>query len=85
MNNIPVLGWILDFVFKASLSVPFWVLWTKAGLGGKYFYFLPEVYLDPGFWNVVGVFILLGILKSFSPFDVTAAGGDAKAAGGSIA
>lgn len=34
------------------------------GIGEKYFYFLPTVYQDPGFWNCVGVFIVVPILKT---------------------
>ena len=64
LNAIPVVGWILDFLCRASLAFPFWLIWTVWGVGQKYFYFLPEVYLTPGFWNCVGVFIVVGILKT---------------------
>ena len=64
LNAIPGIGWLIDFILKASLAVPFWFIWTKFGMGEKYFYFLPEVYLHPSFWNCVGVFIVMPILKS---------------------
>lgn len=64
LNSIPFVGWLLDFILKASLSVPFWIIWTVGGIGEKYFYFLPEVYLRPTFWNCVGVFIVVPILKT---------------------
>lgn len=64
INAIPILGWILSFVFNASLSVPFWVCWTAYGLGAKYFYWLPEVYHDIPFWNCVGLFVTISIIKT---------------------
>lgn len=62
LNAIPVVGWLLDFIFKVSLALPFWLIWTVGGLGRKYFYFLPEVYQSPPFWNCVGLFIAVPIL-----------------------
>lgn len=64
LNSIPVAGWILDLILKISLAVPFWLIWTVFGIGETYFYFLPEVYLRPGFWSCVGVFIVVPILKA---------------------
>ncbi|HAW81720.1 MAG TPA: hypothetical protein DCX27_19680 [Balneola sp.] len=63
MNSIPVVGWILSFIAVSSTAVPFWIAWTRCGIGEKYFYFLPEVYLHPGFWDCVGVFMCVFILK----------------------
>jgi hypothetical protein len=72
LNVIPGLGWFLDLFFKISLSIPFWIIWTGFGIGEKYFYFLPPVYLRPGFWDCVGVFIVVPILKGiFVPRFVT--------------
>lgn len=62
LSAIPVVGWLLDLIFKASLALPFWLGWTKFGLGGKYFYFLPQVYHEPGFLNCLGLFIIVPIL-----------------------
>lgn len=63
LNMIPGIGWILDLMFKASLAVPFWFIWTICGIGATYFYWLPKVYQTPGFWDCVGVFIVVPILK----------------------
>ena len=61
LNSFPVIGWLIDFGFKASMSVPFWFIWTYFGLGKKYFYFLPEVYQSVPFWHCVGLFIVIPI------------------------
>lgn len=63
INVLPVIGWLLDLFFKASLAVPFWVCWTYFGLGAEYFYFLPVRYQAIGFWHCVGLFIIIGIIK----------------------
>ncbi len=63
LNAIPIVGWFLDFGFKASMAIPFWIVWTVCGVGERFFYFLPKVYLSIGFWNCVGLFIAIGILK----------------------
>jgi hypothetical protein len=72
LNQLPFIGWILDFIFKVSLALPFWICWTVGGIGQKYFYFLPLVYQKIGFWHCVGIFIVLSILggfiKQLSPF-----------------
>lgn len=73
MNAIPVIGWIIDLASKISLSVPFWIVWMLCGIGAKYFYWLPDIYLRPGFWDCVGVFICLGVLGAFSPLRVASA------------
>ena len=71
MNSIPVIGWLIDLVAKVSLAVPFWIFWTWWDVGEKFFYWLPEVYTNIGFWECVRVFICLGVLISFSPFRVS--------------
>lgn len=72
LNAIPVIGWFADLFFKVSLAIPFWLIWSVFGIGEKYFYFLPTVYQDPGFWNCVGVFMVVPILKAvFIPKLVT--------------
>ena len=62
--SIPILGWIIGVVLHASLAIPFWLAWTVCGLGAKYFYFLPEVYQNVPFWNCVGLFVVVSILKT---------------------
>ncbi len=71
INVIPVVGWFLSFIGNVSLAIPFWFVWKVCGIGQTYFYFLPERYLTMGFWGTVGVFIVLGILRGFSPFVVS--------------
>ena len=64
LNAIPVIGWLLSLIFSISLAVPFWICYSYCGLGSKYFYWLPEVYQYVSFWNCVGLFICVSILKS---------------------
>ena len=64
INAIPILGWFLSAFFAVSLAVPFWFIWTVCGIGQTYAYWLPAVYLHPGFWDCVGVFIVMGIIKT---------------------
>ena len=58
---IPVFGWLLGLLMHASLAVPFWLFWNW--LAPKFFYFVPEVYQTLGFWECVGLFVILSILK----------------------
>lgn len=64
LNVIPVVGWFLSLFFSISLAIPFWIVWTACGIGTTYGYFLPSVYQAPGFWDCVGVFIAVGIIKA---------------------
>jgi len=61
LNYIPVFGWIIDFIFKASLAVPFWFIWTFCGIGKRYFYFAPDAYQSIPFLHCVGLFIVIPI------------------------
>jgi hypothetical protein len=63
INAIPVVGWLISAFFAVSLAVPFWFIWTVCGIGETFAYWLPPVYLNPGFWQCVGVFIVVSILK----------------------
>jgi hypothetical protein len=67
MNAIPIIGWLVSLTMNVSLAVPFWIVWTLCGIGSKFAYFLPEVYKAPGFWEVVGIFIAISILKGAVP------------------
>lgn len=40
-----------------------WFTWTYCGLGAKYFYFLPTLYHNIGFWAWIGLAIMLSTLK----------------------
>lgn len=64
LNAIPFFGWFLSLMFSVSLAVPFWITWTVCEIGKTYFYWLPDVYLAPGFWSCVGLFMVLSILKA---------------------
>jgi len=64
LNAIPFFGWLLSFIFNVSLAIPFWIVWTACDIGRTYFYFVPQVYQQPGFWSCVGVFMAVSILKS---------------------
>ena len=60
--GIPVIGWIIGVFYSVSISIPFYFIWN--GMAPKYFYFLPELYLDLPFWDCVGLFILSSMLKA---------------------
>jgi hypothetical protein len=62
ISSIPVVGWILAPIFSACLAIPFFVLWNWFEIR-KFFYFLPDVYLNIGFLQCVGLFIIISILK----------------------
>ena len=63
INKLPIIGWMLSLVANISLSVPFWIAWTCCGIGAKYFYWLPPVYQVIPFWNCVGLFVCISIIK----------------------
>ena len=63
LNVIPVIGWLLSLVVYSCLSVPFWVCWTYAGLGEKYFTFLPYEWHSIPFWDCVGLCFCFVIAK----------------------
>jgi len=62
INAIPVLGWFLSAFFSISLAIPFYFIWNA--LAPTYFYFLPAVYQHLPFWDTVGLFMILPILKT---------------------
>lgn len=64
LNNIPIIGWFLSFVGNVSLAVPFWICWTVCGIGVLYFDFLPAKYQALPFWNTVGLFLCVSIIKA---------------------
>jgi hypothetical protein len=64
LNALPFIGWFLSLVFSVSLAIPFWLCWTVAGFGAKYFYWLPPVYQSIPFWSCVGLFMVISILKA---------------------
>jgi hypothetical protein len=58
---LPVVGWLIAFVFMFFLSIPFYYLWNS--LAPVYFYWLPKVYLELPFWDCVWLMMLITILK----------------------
>lgn len=64
INVVPVIGWLLSFIGVVSLSVPFWICWTVFGIGNLYFDFLPEQWRSIPFWNCVGIFTSVSIIKT---------------------
>lgn len=61
LNYIPVIGWIATFIFSTFISIPFYFIWNW--LAPTYFAFLPKVYLDVPFWDCVGMFMLMPMVK----------------------
>jgi hypothetical protein len=64
INALPIVGWLLSFIGNVSLAVPFWICWTVCGIGGLYFDFLPEQWRSIPFWNCVGLFLSVSIIKT---------------------
>lgn len=64
INALPVVGWILSFIGNVSLSIPFWICWTICGIGSHYFDFLPNHWQAIPFWNCVGLFMSVSIIKT---------------------
>lgn len=63
INAIPFIGWFIAAVLNISLAIPFWFCWTVLGLGQLYFDFLPQKFQSIPFWNCVGLFTVISILK----------------------
>lgn len=59
--SLPIVGWILGWVFCFSLAVPFWWFWND--LAPVYFYWLPPVYQSIPFGHCIGLFVVIAILK----------------------
>lgn len=62
-TTIPVIGWILGPAISACAAIPFYVLWHGFNIK-KFFYFLPDIYINAGFWDMVGLFIVGSFIKS---------------------
>lgn len=63
INKIPIVGWGLAIIAAVGLAVPFWFCWTLCGVGEEFFYFIPGVYQKISFWNCIGLFIVIAIIK----------------------
>jgi len=64
INAIPIIGWLVSLFFAVSMAFPFWICWTCCGIGEDFFAFLPAEYHEPGFWQCVGFFTVVFVLKS---------------------
>lgn len=62
--RMPFIGPIIQFVCEVSMAIPFWIAWDLCSIGERFAPFAPKVYHHPGFWNIVGIFISVGILKA---------------------
>lgn len=58
---VPIIGPIIGFVLTFFLAIPLWWLWNM--LAPTYFYWLPQVYLQLPFWDVVGLCALVFMLR----------------------
>ena len=68
INKLPVLGWIISFILNTSLAVPFWFIWTYCEFGSFYFgEWIPQRFESIPVWNIVGLFIVLGIFRHILP------------------
>lgn len=64
LNAIPILGWIISLLVNTSLSIPFWIFWTRFGVGQKYFSFLPEVWQSIPFWDCIALFVSVSVIQA---------------------
>lgn len=60
---IPVFGWLVGLLGATLSAVPFWFMWTYCELGKLYFNFLPIQFHSLPFWDIVGLFLVVNILK----------------------
>lgn len=61
MSVVPVLGWAVSAVLAFLIAIPVHFLWHW--LGPIYFPFVPTLYLGIGFWDTVGMLVLVGFAK----------------------
>ncbi len=60
--SIPLVGWIIGPVLATFWAIPFYVLWHGFRIR-EMFPMLPEYLLNIGFWNMVGLFLTVSVLK----------------------
>jgi hypothetical protein len=54
---------IAALISSLVVALPLWYFWSYMGLGGKFFGFLPEVWLGPNYTETVGLsFLALVVL-----------------------
>ena len=63
---LPTFGWIfawaVGLILHMAMALPFWIAWNLAA--PRFFAFLPAAYHTVGFWEVVGLFVVITILKA---------------------
>jgi hypothetical protein len=59
---IPVIGWLLGPIVAVCVALPFYALWQWFGIK-QFFAFLPPAFLNIGFWETVGLFLTISLLK----------------------
>ena len=64
IHKLPIIGWLFGIVAAISLAVPFWICWSVCGIGITFAPWLPVQYQSPGFWQCVGLFICVSIIKT---------------------
>lgn len=61
LTILPVFGWAVSAILAVFAAIPLWFLWTW--LAPKFFPFVPEVWLNIGFWETAGMLVLIGFFK----------------------
>ena len=63
ITAIPFIGWVVGPIIAFFSAIPFYVIWHWMNIK-KFFYFLPDIYLNIGFWDLAFLFIIVSFLKS---------------------
>lgn len=62
LSKIPVIGWVFAFFLAFLLAIPLWIIWQI--IAEPYFYFLPMVWIDIGFWDTVFMIWFVTLMRS---------------------
>lgn len=60
-----VLTMFAVLMINVFLAIPFWLCWTKLGLGAKFFFFLPAVFQVISLVDCIGLVFTLMIISIF--------------------
>ena len=55
---------LVRLVIAGLLALPFWVIWSVFGTGGKYFYFLPQIYHRIPLWHCICLFLCIELIRN---------------------
>lgn len=58
----PIIGWSIALIFDVFLAIPTYFLWNY--LVPKYFTFIPDIYYNLPFWDIVWILLLVSIVKT---------------------